>query len=78
MSWDKHGPVLSVWGFVYVIQEGLLLGESVGEEKSKITDSQTDHIQFVHTISKSFYHTPACVLDANAVGIRPVMVPYVI
>ncbi|KAK3555502.1 hypothetical protein QTP86_021309, partial [Hemibagrus guttatus] len=31
--------------------EGLLLGESVGEEKSKITDSQTDHIQFVHTIN---------------------------
>ncbi|XP_060791950.1 BRCA1-A complex subunit Abraxas 1 isoform X2 [Neoarius graeffei] len=31
--------------------EGLLLGESVGEEKNKITDSQTDHIQFVHTIN---------------------------
>lgn len=40
------------------MQEGLLLGESVGEEKSKITDSQTDHIQFVHTISKLFYKSP--------------------
>lgn len=50
---------------VCAVQEGLLLGESVGEEKSKITDSQTDHIQFVHTISKLFYHAPAWVFGCS-------------
>ncbi|XP_053333906.1 BRCA1-A complex subunit Abraxas 1 [Clarias gariepinus] len=56
--------------------EGLLLGESVGEEKSKITDSQTDHIQFVHTINiqkhitcrrtHSFYNN-ACEVDKERI-----------
>ncbi|XP_016361768.1 BRCA1-A complex subunit Abraxas isoform X2 [Sinocyclocheilus anshuiensis] len=31
--------------------EGLILGESVGEENCRITDSQIDHIQFEHTIN---------------------------
>ncbi|KAK1788368.1 hypothetical protein P4O66_016808 [Electrophorus voltai] len=56
--------------------EGLFLGESVGEEKSKITDSQTDHIQFVHTINvqkhitcrriHSFYNN-ACEVDKEKI-----------
>lgn len=31
--------------------EGLILGESVGEENCRITDSQIDHIQFEHTLN---------------------------
>ncbi|XP_072518031.1 BRCA1-A complex subunit Abraxas 1 [Salminus brasiliensis] len=56
--------------------EGLFIGESVGEEKSKITDSQTDHIQFVHTINiqkhvtcrriHSFYNN-ACEVDPEKI-----------
>ncbi|KAG9265508.1 BRCA1-A complex subunit Abraxas 1 [Astyanax mexicanus] len=56
--------------------EGLLVGESVREEKSKITDSQTDHIQFLHTINiqkhitcrriHSFYNN-ACEIDEEKI-----------
>lgn len=31
--------------------EGLILGDSVGEENCRITDSQIDHIQFEHTLN---------------------------
>ncbi|KAI4893188.1 hypothetical protein NFI96_018504 [Prochilodus magdalenae] len=57
--------------------EGLVIGESLGEENNKITDSQTDHIQFVHTISiqkhvtcrkiHSFYNN-ACEVDKEKIG----------
>ncbi|XP_017569556.1 BRCA1-A complex subunit Abraxas 1 [Pygocentrus nattereri] len=56
--------------------EGLFIGESLGEENSKITDSQTDHIQFVHTINiqkhvtcrrtHSFYNN-ACEVDKEKI-----------
>lgn len=37
----------------YALQEGLILGESKAEERSNITDSQINNIQFEHTISES-------------------------
>ncbi|XP_066501983.1 BRCA1-A complex subunit Abraxas 1 [Hoplias malabaricus] len=56
--------------------EGLFIGENLGEENSKITDSQTDHIQFVHTINiqkhvtcrriHSFYNN-ACEVDKEKI-----------
>lgn len=36
-----------------ILQEGLILGETKAEERSNITDSQIDNIQFEHTISES-------------------------
>ena len=37
----------------YILQEGLIPGESKAEARSNITDSQIDNIQFEHTISGS-------------------------
>ncbi|XP_028829150.1 BRCA1-A complex subunit Abraxas 1 [Denticeps clupeoides] len=63
--------------------EGFIIGESIGEEKNSITDSQIEHIQFEHTINiqkhvcchkpNSFYNS---VGDVNPDDLRRILSNY--